>query len=244
MCRLFAVRADRPIRVGRAFDALKRQAREHKDGWGIARFDVQPPHLEVNVTAAHQCERFQQLGEELATTSLLTHIRLASVGDVTERNAHPFFARGFAFMHNGTVANFGKHKEAIRSHIAPEHLAHIRGETDSETCFALFRTVLDPLPTPGLDDMKRALARVMTTVSTITDHGEAKSAMNFLVTDGQRMVATRRGRTLFCASEPGARYIASERLWSDGAWAEVPEDGVVSIDANLELTLSKLSEWC
>ncbi len=243
MCRLFAVRADRPIRVGRAFDALKRQAREHKDGWGIARFDVQPPHLEVNVTAAHQCERFQQLGEELATTSLLTHIRLASVGDVTERNAHPFFARGFAFMHNGTVANFGKHKEAIRSHIAPEHLAHIRGETDSETCFALFRTVLDAVPQPGVDDLQRALARVMTTVSSITDSAETRSAMNFLVSDGRRMVATRRGRSLFVSSEEGARFIASERLWDDGAWREVPEDGVVAIDEGLELKVSRLSDW-
>ncbi len=243
MCRLFAVRAEKPVKVHRAFDALKQQALEHKDGWGIARFDTQPPHVEVNVTPAHACERFRQLGEELVTQSMITHIRLASVGSVTEKNAHPFLARGWAFMHNGTVAKFKQHRDAIRSHVAPEHLAHIRGETDSETCFALFRTVLDPIENPGLEDMKRALSRVMNTVSTITDHGDAKSAMNFLVTDGQRMVATRRGRSLFCTSEPGARYIASERLWPDGAWTEVPEDGVVSIDANLDLTLSKLSDW-
>jgi predicted glutamine amidotransferase len=34
MCRLFAVLAHEPIRVDRAFAALKRQAVEHKDGWG------------------------------------------------------------------------------------------------------------------------------------------------------------------------------------------------------------------
>lgn len=243
MCRLFAVRADRPVRVGRAFDALKKQALEHKDGWGIARFDSQPPHLEVNVTPAHQCDRFRQLGEELATTSLITHIRLASVGGVTEANAHPFYARGWAFMHNGTVANFSQHKAAIRSHIAPEHLAQIRGETDSETCFALFRTVLDGVPEPGVEEMQRALARVMKTVSAITDGGETKSAMNFLVSDGRRMVATRRGRSLFVSSEEGARFIASERLWEDGDWSEVPEDGVVAVDEQLELKVSRLSDW-
>jgi glutamine amidotransferase len=237
MCRLFAVRADRPVRVHRAFEALKQQALEHKDGWGLARFDADPPHLEVNVTPAHACDRFRQLGEELATTSLITHIRLASVGSVTERNAHPFFARGWAFMHNGTVADFKRHRDAIRTHIAPEHLAHIRGETDSETCFALFRTVLDGIEQPGVAQLRRALARVMTTVASITDEGDARSAMNFLVTDGRRTVATRRGRTLFYSTEPGARFIASERLW-DGAWVEVPEEGVVSIDDDLSLELS------
>ncbi|MDP3236953.1 MAG: class II glutamine amidotransferase [Myxococcales bacterium] len=244
MCRLFAVLAERPVRVHRAFDALKRQALEHKDGWGIARFDdVGVPHLEVNVTPAHACARFRQLGEELATQSLITHIRLASVGSVTEQNAHPFFARGWAFMHNGTVANFSKHRDAIRSHIAGHHLEQIRGETDSETCFALFRTVLDGLEQPGVDDMKRALARVMTTVSVITDHGKARSAMNFLVTDGRRMVAVRRGRTLFRSSEGGAHFIASERLWDDGVWHEVPEEGVVGIDERLDVRLSKVSDW-
>lgn len=243
MCRLFAVRADRPVRVHRAFEALKQQALEHKDGWGIARFDEPVPHLEVNVTPAHACARFRQLGEELATQSLITHIRLASVGSVTERNAHPFFARGWAFMHNGTVANFKQHRAAICSHIAPQHLAQIRGETDTETCFALFRTILDEVEHPGLDDIKRALARVMTTVSAITDHGEARSAMNFLVTDGKRTAATRRGRTLFVASEPGARFIASERLWPETDWVEVPEDGVVGIDEHLQLQQSSVSDW-
>lgn len=243
MCRLFAVRADRPVRVHRAFDALKKQALEHKDGWGIARFDTPTPHLEVNTTPAHACARFRQLGEEIATRSLITHIRLASVGAVTEKNAHPFYARGWAFMHNGTVANFARHRDAIRGHIAAHHLEQIRGETDSETCFTLFRTVLDDVPTPGLDDIKRALARVMTTVSAITDKGEARSAMNFLVTDGTRMAATRRGRTLFVASEPGARFIASEQLWPDGEWREVPEDGVVGIDEHLNLQQSRVSDW-
>ncbi|MDX2014277.1 MAG: class II glutamine amidotransferase [Myxococcaceae bacterium] len=245
MCRLFAVRAERPVRVRRAFDALKKQALEHKDGWGIARFDSDPPHLEVNVTPAHQCARFHQLGEELATQSLITHIRLASVGSVTERNAHPFYARGWAFMHNGTVARFKEHRARIEQHIAPHHLAQVQGETDSETCFALFRTVLDGVPDPGLDDIKRALARVMTTVSNVTDTPdlEKPSAMNFLVTDGRRMVATRRGRTLFLAQEPGARFIASERLWSEGDWREIPEDGVVGIDERLEVKLSRVADW-
>jgi predicted glutamine amidotransferase len=245
MCRLFAVRAERPVRVRRAFEALKKQALEHKDGWGIARFDSHPPHLEVNVTPAHQCARFHQLGEELATQSLITHIRLASVGSVTERNAHPFYARGWAFMHNGTVARFKEHRARIEQHIAPHHLAQIQGETDSETCFALFRTVLDTVPDPGLDDIQRALARVMTTVASVTDTAgaETRSAMNFLVTDGRRMAATRRGRTLFVASEPGARFIASERLWDDDGWEEIPEDGVVGIDERLEVKRSRVADW-
>ncbi len=245
MCRLFAVRAERPVRVHRAFKALRRQALEHKDGWGIARFDGQTPHLEVNITSASQCSRFEQLGEELATRSLITHIRLASVGSVTQQNAHPFFARGWAFMHNGTVLDYAKHSDAIRAHVAPHWLAGIKGETDSETCFAMFQTFLDKVAEPKLEDVQRALAKVMTTVAAITDHSNSgkRSAMNFIVTDGERLIATRRGRTLFFASEPGARFIASEALWDDGEWNEVSEEGMVTVDEHLGVRTSRVSDW-
>jgi glutamine amidotransferase len=242
MCRLFAVKAKKPVRVHRAFQALQRQAVEHKDGWGIARFDTNPPHLEVNVTPAYLCARFRALGEALATTALMTHLRLASVGAVSEQNAHPFLARGWAFMHNGTVANFKQHREKIASFVAPHHLAQVRGETDSEMCFALFRTFLDDVPSPDIGDVRRALAQVIKLVSSIADPGaETASAMNLMVSNGEHVVATRRGRTLFVTSDDGVRFVASERLWEDGHWFEIPENGIVSIDAHLDITHSTIA---
>lgn len=242
MCRLFAVRADRPVKIDRAFSALRQQALEHKDGWGIARFDDGEPHVEVNVTPAHACARFATLGDTLETRSLLTHIRLASVGSVTEVNAHPFVADGFAFMHNGTVAQFKHHRQAIAQHVAPRHLARVRGETDSELCFALFRTELERSTGRAIDDLFRALAKVMTTVGAITDVHEHASAMNFMVSDGVRVAATRRGRTLFSHAETGCCVIASERLWN-GEWVEVPENGLIGLDETLSFRHARVHDW-
>lgn len=241
MCRLFAVLAHEPVRVDRAFAALKKQAVEHKDGWGVAVFHAggEAPKFEVSITPASTCTRFSQLGDDLSTRSLLVHLRLASVGGVREENAHPFHAKGFAFMHNGTLVNFAKRRGEFESHIGAEYLSALRGETDSERCFALFLTLLGD--DRSLEGMAQALAKVMRIATQVCDPGaegetpeKKTSAMNFLVTDGQQMVATRRGRSLFHTAAAGAHYVSSEALWAENEWVEVPESAALLIDSSLE----------
>ncbi len=247
MCRLFAVLANEPIRVNRAFEALQRQAAEHKDGWGIAVFDggLGTPRVDVSTHSANVCERFKRLGDELRTKSMLAHIRLASVGAVSRQNAHPFFANGYAFMHNGTLQNFAASRAAFEAHIAPKWLAQVKGETDSERCFALFLTLLGDTENPSTEELGRALAGVMRIASQTCDRDDdaKKSAMNFTVTDGRRMVATRRGRTLFEAQSQGAELIASEPLWPGSEWVEVPEDAIVLIDGPSHVRRVLLRDW-
>ncbi len=237
MCRLFAVLANAPVRVDRAFAALKRQAVEHKDGWGVAIFDHGlPPKLEVSTLSASACTRFSELGAGVSTKSLLAHIRLASVGGVREENSHPFSANGLAFMHNGTLHEFEKHRAEFEALLAPHLRSKLRGETDSERCFALLMTLLGEARAPSLDTLARALAKVVSTSAAMCDREDdpKKSAMNFLVTDGNRLVATRRGRTLFHARTDDAHYVASEVLWPENDWLEVPEDTALIIDSTLE----------
>jgi hypothetical protein len=139
--------------------------------------------------------------------TVLAHLRLASVGSVKLDNAHPFTHGRWAFAHNGTLHAFDRHRAAIEALIAPAYRA-FRGDTDSERCFALFLTRLasrtDSGGTPSLGNVQWALATTMDEVARITDvevgHGK-RSAMNFLVTDGDLLAATRRDRTLFFAAE-------------------------------------------
>jgi glutamine amidotransferase len=234
---MFAVRSVEPVRVDRAFEGLKRLAVEHKDGWGVARFDGKAPWLETSVRRADGCERFGALGVEIATTSLLAHIRLASVGSVTEQNSHPFFADGWAFMHNGTLKRFAEHRPQLEQLLSPERRAALRGDTDSERCFGLFLTLL--AGRSSLDDVTRSLVGVMRAVEKIFP----EASMNFIASDGQRLVATRRGRTLYTAQRAGARFVASEHLWDDETWQSVPEEGVVAIDADLSMRQSTVTDW-
>lgn len=240
MCRIFAVRSSQPISVKPAFDGLRGLAAEHKDGWGVAIFQPDAATVEKRVDSAERCSRFDELGQQ-AVQSLAVHIRLASVGTVHQRNNHPFQAKPWVFMHNGTLKNFEKVRGAFEAEIAPEY-RHFTGETDSERCFGLFRTFLGART--GFDDVVDALTRTFRAAERLCDDdGPGKrSAMNFLVTDGTRFFCTRRDRTLFAASSPTLAAIASEALPLAGAnWEEVPQDSMVTIDESLQLRVRPLA---
>lgn len=223
-----------------AFERLRSLAAEHKDGWGVATFEGQRRSLEHRVLSAEQCERFAQLGD-LEVRAMMVHIRLASVGTVHERNNHPFASDHLVFMHNGTLKHFERARERFEAEIDPRFLGELRGETDSERCFALFRTLL-----AGRTDAQSiadALVRTFRRAEALCDDDSEgkRSAMNFLVGDGVRFFATRRDRTLFTASDTGFAAIASEALPLEGAtWNEVPEDSLVTIDEALRLRVQPI----
>lgn len=228
MCRLYGIQSDQPVRHHRAFAALRSQSHEHKDGWGVARFDGPQIEIAVGLEPAYNSARFQELGA-LQTRSLLAHIRLASVGAVCQSNAHPFVGEGWAFTHNGTIRRFAERRAELEALLPEARRAAIRGETDSERCFQLFLHFLEG---QSLPDVARALGKVMQAVGQLFDKdSEQKSSTNFLVSNGKVMAASRRGRTLFTADVGNARMIASEPLWHDHSWLEVPEEYVVGFDA-------------
>jgi hypothetical protein len=111
-----------------------------------------------------------------------------------------------------------------------------------------------------LEDVASSLAETMTLVGEVTDESaQERSAMNFLVTNGEVMVATRRRRTLFISDgsrsaggrsalfQQGAKLdqliIASEALCGNHtAWNEVSEEEVVGVDGKLVLHRWRLSD--
>lgn len=237
MCRLFAIRSVEPIRVDRAFAALKDRSHEHKDGWGVALFDDGPPTIETSIKAAHACHRFEELGSSLSTKSMLTHIRLASQGDVSERNAHPFQHRNWAFMHNGTLQNYDARHQQIEELIDPEYRSLLRGETDSERCFYLFLTHLKGAATPTAQVLAAAMVKTVREVVQVFDAGDSaakeRTTANFVAFDGQTLLACRHGKNLFHAANGTTHFIASEPLWPEEQWTEIDEDSVIAIDASL-----------
>src|SRR5687768_13692587 len=106
MCRLFGFRSQVPERVHTSLilekNSLKVQSVEHKDGWGIAAYPngVTNPQLAHGLGPAHQDPEFERVSGLLAAPTVLAHVRLASVGAVTVRNAHPFTHGRWSFAHN------------------------------------------------------------------------------------------------------------------------------------------------
>jgi predicted glutamine amidotransferase len=257
MCRLFGLRAQNPTDVHRALagekNSLKTQSNEHKDGWGIAIHDNGGWAVSHGLQPAHADPGFAEVCSKAVAPAIVAHIRLASIGGVHHRNAHPFVHGPWVFAHNGTVHRFVEHQGQIESLIDPELRASIKGETDSERrasmkgetdserCFMLLLTQLREIAQPRAADVARAMARTMRTLSEIADRADLapkdRTSMNFLLTDGRLMVCSRRGRTLFYSARPleSERIehlaIASEAL-TDEPWHEVPEDGIIGVDAD------------
>lgn len=166
----------------------------------------------------------------------MAHVRLASVGTVDEANSHPFVARGLAFMHNGTVHDFKARRGLLEAELHSQWRTGIRGQTDSEACFALMLSYLEGIAQPSTEQLVGALLRVVRRVSELYDvPGETPSALTFVVSDGDRVVSIRRGRTLFHIEAPGYCALASEKLWDDERWAEVPEDTLVAFDGTFSM---------
>ncbi|WP_419187581.1 class II glutamine amidotransferase, partial [Stieleria bergensis] len=100
MCRLYGFRSNEPTKVEctlvHAQNALLIQSRSdeigraHSDGWGIGYYEDQNPHVERNASAAHHGLHFSNAAERVYSPTVISHVRLATVGIPTVENCHPF----------------------------------------------------------------------------------------------------------------------------------------------------------
>lgn len=145
MCRLYGFRATALTKVEctlvHAQNALLAQSRRdergqaHADGWGIACYNGGAvPQLVRHETAAFDDTLFSHHAETMYATTVVAHVRLATVGYVGTLNSHPFTHDGWSFAHNGTLPGFDR----LAAELARESgaLQDFRlGATDSEQLF-------------------------------------------------------------------------------------------------------------
>jgi len=271
MCRLYGFRANEPTKVEctlvQAQNALMVQSRSdlrgkaHEDGWGIAYYKNSAASIEKRIAAAHEDLHFGVMAERVHSTTVVAHVRQATVGAITPRNTHPFQYGRWVFAHNGTVARFDHARRLLEQRIDAELLELRQGETDSELAFYW---ILSRLRRSGVDldagcDDPRLLAEALSdsvhALEAMGVGGEKPAKLNFLLTDGKVLVASRWRNSLFMVSrrgirdcevcgvphvdhEPGSDYraivIASEPI-SGEDWQELPEGSVVVVTSDLQV---------
>jgi glutamine amidotransferase len=99
-------------------------------------------------------------------------------------------------MHNGGISSFSAIKRRLQNALPEELFLFPQGSTDSEWCFALFLSFLPPGsldgPTVGWEVLKDGMLRTIDQINTWTEEvGAEPSLMNFCVTDGESVVASR-----------------------------------------------------
>lgn len=275
MCRLYGFRASELTKVEctlvYAQNALMRQSRgdlrgeTHPDGWGISCYEDKAPRLEKRELAAYQDAHFSVTVERIYARTVIAHVRAATVGEHSVANTHPFVYGRWTFAHNGTLRGFAAVWPWMRSQIDEDLLASRKGDTDSEGAFYFLlararREGLD-IESPDLGDARWVgiLAEsILELDRRCFDADPVKSArLNFVLTDGQTLLASRWRNTLFCVERDGihdceicgiphihhsprhhyrAAVVASEPITGE-AWEEVPEQSILSINSRLELAL-------
>jgi ergothioneine biosynthesis protein EgtC len=241
------------------------------DGFGIAWYvpEISPEPAQFrSIQPAWNNVNLLHLARVSRSPAILAHVRAASPGfGVSESNCHPFAAGRFAFMHNGTVAEFHRLKRTLRSELSDDAYLSIHGTTDSEHMFALFRDHV--ARRQESDEAERLAQALCATIADVQRWTRAigatrPSRLNLAVCDGECAVISRfctdtsegaslylrtgsrfivRGEECLMVDEGRSRetvIVASEPITEEPGWMTVPRNHLVVIHADHRVELRGL----
>ncbi|TFK77144.1 N-terminal nucleophile aminohydrolase [Pluteus cervinus] len=291
MCRFVIYKGTSPVQlshlltrpchsiINQAFDSrlrLDRRRPMNGDGFGVGWYDSvydeelgSQPCIFTSITPAWNNINLTRLAEKIKSPLVFGHVRATTAGSLSLDNCHPFVHGKLMFMHNGGIAEFGAIKRRLQS-VLPDVAFHmVQGNTDSEWAFALF---LSKLPDPNAKSftwevLRKAMLEAIETLNEFAQEAgiTEPSLMNFCVTDGESVVATRyvssrrdeaaslwfSSGTTFSEYAEGGHYkmtkadkreniimIASEPLTFERAdWMEIKTNHMVVITPKMNLLL-------
>ena len=275
MCRLFGFRSVIPSQVHTSLldaeNALGEQSNDHPDGWGVAYYVDGSPHVTKSPTHALGDQLFHRLSGVVSSETVLAHVRKATQGDKGLLNCHPFQFGRWVFAHNGDIPGFAESfQPQLREQISPRLRRFVLGDTDSETIFFIFLTILERhsqlRQRPELGDVVAAVKSTLELVRSICPESPGRPViLTFIVTDGDTMVATQGGKELLfstyktrcpdrdiCPSLSGVceapsatgqvnhLIVSSERLQGFNVWEELSPGDILAVDARMRVVRSRV----
>ena len=279
MCR-FVLYLGRPIHLSslltepenslirQSFDSRERDEPLNGDGFGVAWYAPDATSEAVvfrSITPAWSNQNLARLAGAIRSSCVLAHVRAASTGlAVTELNTHPFVFGPYAFMHNGELAGYHKHRRSILDALDGPYYDLIEGTTDSECLFAYALQYLERNESATGAQMAIALERsIGTLLAQLESHGvQSPSYVNAALSNGREAVVCRytnarldsapslhlhTGKLYTCRSgipklieaheDEHSVIVASESLTDDSSWRVVPANHIVIIDARRQIVL-------
>lgn len=233
MCRLFGFRSVLLSQVHRSLvsadNALMVQSEAHPDGWGVAYYISNAPHVVKSVQTAVDDQIFKRVSGVVTSQTVLAHLRKSTVGDHSILNTHPFQFGRWTFAHNGNLKNFDQIKNQLKAKIDPDLKHFVLGDTDSELIFYLILTHLKRYTELhgsqiNFDFVLQAVKLAVQEVVEITgeicleDDGPcSENFLSFILTNGEIMLAHQGGKHLYystsktqCPERDSCPWFASE----------------------------------
>ncbi|KAK4705361.1 1-phosphatidylinositol-4-phosphate 5-kinase, partial [Phenoliferia sp. Uapishka_3] len=175
------------------------------DGFGVAWYPSEEgqnvdhtPGIFKSCTPAWSNQNLHRLAEKIESRLVFAHVRASTTGALSEENCHPWRYHSICFQHNGMIADFRKIIRKLQADLSDEFYNFPQGNTDSEWAFACFLERLSKLTDPKGRNiphaiLKKAMLDTIALINSYTAEVNAKdpSLMNFCVTDGVSVVATR-----------------------------------------------------
>ena len=215
MCRIFGFRSVINSQVHsslvEADNALMDQSVKHPDGWGVAYYLEDSPHVVKSTDCAIDDHIFRKVSGVVASHTVIAHIRKATQGINNILNSHPFQYGKWIFAHNGNFKNFDKHVKRLTGLIDPELSRFVLGSTDSEIFFFIILSEIrkiHPLDNPNIelnllfDCCERAIHKIVSIIGKLHNAETPtpnENYLTFILTNGPVMVGFQGGQPLnFC----------------------------------------------
>jgi len=217
MCRLYALQATHPTCAAcellDAQNALLDQSEQdtrglsNPHGWGLASLVDGTIRSVRQVKPADESRKYREQALRLEGTTLLAHIRRATVGDPAHENTHPFRRESAALIHNGHVPAFETVRPRLLDRLSAQHRDRIRGTTDSEHVFALLLQLREEHPDAPIHAVTRRAVQLLqswcTDAPTDVHTGVSDVPFDDLDTVDDTLIH---------------RTLALNLLWTDGSW--------------------------
>lgn len=240
MCELFAMSCDQAAMVNYSLEAFSKHGgltSDNKDGWGICYYDEGDIRLikEAAPAAGNPWVDFIA-GQQLASHTVIAHVRLASRGHPKLENTHPFErelgGRRHVFAHNGTLVEVQQRLPLTSDRFRPI------GETDSEHAFCVLLERLHPLWWAG--ERPPSLEVRLAVFADLAAQARALGQANFLYSDGDTLFVhahkRRHQRPDGSHSEPQAPGLHLLRNFPEGHNKDLSCDGL-TVKANHKTVL-------
>ncbi|MGN0876422.1 MAG: class II glutamine amidotransferase [Kiritimatiellia bacterium] len=218
MCEMLGISAKERKSVNCRLKEFFSHARQHPHGWGLARFrdDGLPLVEKEPVCALESAYLKERLESEMTESSLVAHIRLATVGAMEYDNCHPFFGydisgRVWTLVHNGTIFHAAE---------LNQYAARQKGRTDSERVLLHLLDCMNAALAAkgGALDAKERFAVVVRTIERLSRGNK----LNLLIYDGETMYAHCNFKDTLHWRQDDGEIVFSTQPLGDGGFASVP----------------------